>query len=292
MRGLESLIQFVSERLYSTRTLAQRRLPMKKTQRKAGPDASWKDPVPGQVRVYVWEWPIRFSHWVMVITIISLSITGYYMHGPYVVAGGRTAYVMGTMRFVHLVSGFAFLGAILIRMYWFFFANHWSRWNQYIPTTKKRLANLVAVGKYYGFMAWSPVRYIGHNPMAGAAYAVVYAMAIVEIITGFALYAQILGNKTLLFFFGWVPHLIDIQWIREIHFLIMFGFWMFFIHHIYTAILVSVEEENGLMDSIFSGYKFVPREELLKDPAVEELLPKGQTSPLTTIEEEDSETVA
>ncbi len=53
------------------------------------------------------------------ITIISLSITGYYMHGPYVVARGHTGYVMGTMRFVHLVSVSLFLGAVLIRMYWF-----------------------------------------------------------------------------------------------------------------------------------------------------------------------------
>ncbi|MBB6143831.1 Ni/Fe-hydrogenase 1 B-type cytochrome subunit [Silvibacterium bohemicum] len=263
---------------------------MKRTTRKAGSNASWKVPAPGQIRVYVWEWPVRFSHWVMVITIISLSITGYYMHAPYVAAGGRTAYVMGTMRFVHIVSGFAFMLAILIRMYWFFFANRWSRWNQYIPTTKKRMANLVAVGKYYGFMAWSPVRYIGHNPMAGAAYAVVYAMAIVEIITGLALYSQILGSKTLSFFVGWIPHFIDIQWLREIHFLIMFGFWMFFIHHIYTAILVSVEEENGLMDSIFSGYKFVPKQELLRDPAVEEQQPDVETVQAVSVEEEESHT--
>ena len=252
---------------------------MKQIKRDEGHDVSWKDPAPGQVRVYVWEWPVRFSHWVMVITIVSLSITGYYMHAPYVAARGHEAYVMGTMRFIHLVSAFAFSLAIAIRIFWFFFANRWGRWNQYIPTTKNRLANLAAVGKYYAFMAWSPVRYIGHNPMAGAAYAVVYAMAIVEIITGFTLYSQILGNKFLLFLFGWVPRIIDIQWLREIHFLIMFGFWMFFIHHLYTAILVSVEEQDGLMDSIFSGYKFVPKHELQDDLAVQELAPDPIPAP-------------
>ena len=56
--------------------------------------------------------------------------------------------------------------------------------------------------------------------------------------------------------------MVDIQWLREIHFLVMFGFWMFFIHHLYTAILVSIEEENGVMESIFSGYKFVPEQEM------------------------------
>src|ERR1700727_541312 len=97
--------------LNSGRDPGQRRQSMKITRRNAEHDGSWKQPAPGQVRVYVWEWPVRISHWVMVITIISLSITGYYMHAPYVVAQGRTAYVMGTMRFVHLVSSFAFLGA-------------------------------------------------------------------------------------------------------------------------------------------------------------------------------------
>lgn len=235
---------------------------MKKTQREAHPDASWKRPAPGQVRVYVWEWPVRFSHWVIVVTIVALSITGFYMHAPYVAARGRTAYVMGTMRFIHLLSGFAFLAAIMIRVVWFFLGNRWSRWDQFIPTTKTRLKQLVAVGKYYGFMAWSPVRFIGHNPLAGASYAVVYGLAIIEIVTGMVLYAQLLHSKVLDFFVGWIPPLIDIQWLREIHFLIMFVFWMFFIHHIYTAILVSIEEENGLMDSIFSGYKFVPEDEL------------------------------
>jgi len=137
------------------------------------------------------------------------------------------------------------------------------------------------VGKYYTFLAWSPVRYIGHNPLAGLAYAIVYAMAIVEIVTGVVLYANILGSRYLTVLVGWIPRLIDIQYLREIHFLIMFGFWAFFIHHIYTAILVSVEEQDGLMDSIFSGYKFVPEHELEDDLAVQELQPDAEPAPAT-----------
>ncbi len=242
---------------------------MKKTQRQHGHEAEWQRPAHGQVRVYVWEWPVRFAHWVIVVTITSLSITGYYMHSPYIVPHGRTAYVMGTMRFIHLLSGFAFLGAVALRVVWLFIGNRWSHWDQFIPTTKKRLKGFVETARYYGFMTWSPSPYVGHNPMAGAAYAAVFGMAIVEILTGFALYSQILGSRTLSFFVGWIPHVIDIQWLREIHFLVMFGFWMFFIHHIYTAILVSIEEENGVMESIFSGYKFIPEKELREVTAEE-----------------------
>lgn len=242
---------------------------MKKTRRHHGHEADWKSPAHEQVRVYVWEWPVRFAHWIIFTTIVSLSITGYYMHSPFVIPHGRTAYVMGTMRFVHLLSAFAFLGAILIRVVWMFVGNQWSRWDQLIPTTKKRLKDFVETGRYYGFMTWSPTPHIGHNAMAGAAYAAVFGMALVEILTGLALYSRILGSKTLSFFVGWIPRVMDIQWLREIHFLVMFGFWMFFIHHLYTAILVSVEEENGVMESIFSGYKFFPEHEL-REAIVEE----------------------
>jgi len=235
---------------------------MKRTRRRHGHEAEWKKPAHGQVRVYVWEWPVRFAHWIIATTILSLSITGYYMHSPFVIPHGRTAYVMGTMRFVHVVSGFAFLCAILIRVVWMFIGNRWSSWDQLIPTTKKRLKDFVETCRYYGFMSWSPTPHVGHNALAGAAYAAVFGMGIVEIVTGLTLYSRVLGSRALSFFVGWIPRFVDIQWLREIHFLLMFGFWMFFIHHLYTAILVSIEEENGVMESIFSGYKFIPEHEL------------------------------
>jgi Ni/Fe-hydrogenase 1 B-type cytochrome subunit len=50
----------------------------------------------------------------------------------------------------------------------------------------------------------------------------------------------------------------------------MFAFFAFVIHHVYSAVLVSWEERNGLIESIFTGYKFVPRDELAEDPAQRE----------------------
>jgi hypothetical protein len=41
----------------------------------------------------------------------------------------------------------------------------------------------------------------------------------------------------------------------------------FVIHHVYSAILVSKEEHNGLMESIFTGWKFVSRRLLKEDEA-------------------------
>jgi Ni/Fe-hydrogenase 1 B-type cytochrome subunit len=50
---------------------------------------------------------------------------------------------------------------------------------------------------------------------------------------------------------------------REAHFFLTFAFIAFAIFHVYLSVLVGIEEQNGLMDSIFSGYKFVPCEDLV-----------------------------
>ena len=89
---------------------------------------------------------MRFAHWIIFTAIVSLSITGYYMHSPFVVPHERTAYVMGTMRFVHLLSGFAFLGAILIRVVWMFIGTDGRIGTSSSHVTKKRLKDFVETG--------------------------------------------------------------------------------------------------------------------------------------------------
>ena len=94
-----------------------------------------------------------------------------------------------------------------------------------------------------------------------------------------------LGNPVLNQFIGWLPVLIDPQYLRAVHYFLMFVFFAFVIFHVYLSVLVSHEEENGLLDSIFSGWKFVPAGELHDEVAAipearrfarrHELLPRG-----------------
>jgi hypothetical protein len=56
--------------------------------------------------------------------------------------------------------------------------------------------------------------------------------------------------------FGWGNSLPGgIQMVRTVHYIITFLFLAFAIHHVYSAILVDIEERTGVMSSIFSGYK-------------------------------------
>ena len=95
--------------------------------------------------------------------------------------------------------------------------------------------------------------------MAALAYIVVFSLVALEFITGLVLFSVVEGSHVLNVFVGWIPRVIDIQSIRSAHFLIMFLLAAFFIHHIYSALLVGISERNGEMESIFTGWKFVPK---------------------------------
>lgn len=214
------------------------------------------------IRVYVWQWPVRVAHWFIVLSLIALSVTGYYLYHPYVIPSRLGAFVMAKMRFSHELAGFTFMIAVLARIYWMFRGNKWARWNQFIPVSRARWRNLVETFKYYIFFRWRPAAAVGHNALAGATYTIVYALALVEIVTGLALFSHVLGSRFWTIVTGWPLRLMDVQHVREIHFLTMFAFWIFFIHHIYSSVLVDLEEKTGLVDSIFSGYKFVPEQQV------------------------------
>ena len=70
----------------------------------------------------------------------------------------------------------------------------------------------------------------------------------------------------------------------------MFVFFAFIIFHVYASVLVSLEEENGLLDSIFSGWKFVPagelRHEIRRHPEARRFAKRHELLPSGTPEEE------
>ena len=54
------------------------------------------------------------------------------------------------------------------------------------------------------------------------------------------------------------------QGVRLVHHLLMWAILGFLVHHVYSALLVDHWERNGLMSSIFTGYKFVTRQEVVE----------------------------
>jgi Ni/Fe-hydrogenase b-type cytochrome subunit len=241
------------------------------------------------VRTYVWELPVRIAHWLIFFAILSLSFTGLFMHRPFLAPAGQAPFLMATVRFVHVVSGFVLIGAFAFRVYWFFKGNFWARWPSYIPIHRRQWTGIGSMLEFYLFLRFEPGHRVGHNPLAALSYFVIYILMLVEILTGLALYSRVVGNPVLYQFIGWLPQLIDPQYLREIHYFLMFVFFAFALFHVYASVLVSIEEQNGLLDSIFSGWKFVPagelRHEVAAIPEVRRFARRHQLLPHGTPEE-------
>jgi Ni/Fe-hydrogenase 1 B-type cytochrome subunit len=232
----------------------------------AVPDARHPEaPMGPAVGVYVWQYPLRLVHWGIVLSIAVLSVTGYYIHDPYIVGQVNRPFLMGEFRFVHECFAMIFIALFVLRMYLFFAGNRWVRWRNYVPYRKEQFLEMIEMAKFYLFIKPKPVSKIGHNALAAMSYVGLYAMVFVEIVTGLVMYNMLRHSAILGFFVGWIPRMINIGNIRLIHFCLMWVFIAFGILHVHLAMLVSREEKKGLMDSIFIGYKVIPEEDLKED---------------------------
>ena len=215
--------------------------------------------------VYVWELPVRITHWVNVISIGILTVTGIYIATPFLGTSGPASnqYLMGSVRFIHFVTAFVFTASVLFRIYWAFVGNTYARWNQFLPTNSARRRDARQMLGFYLFLRREPPAEVGHNPLAGITYVVVFALFLLQIITGFALYALPFEQGTLWqTVFGWIIVAFGVQPVRLVHDIIMWLFLAFTIHHVYSCILIDIEEHSGLVSSIITGCKSLTRRQL------------------------------
>ena len=217
------------------------------------------------IAVYVWQYPLRLFHWGLVLSIGVLSFTGYYIHNPFIVGQTKTPFLMGWFRFVHESFGMLFIALFILRFYLFFGGDRWVRWRQMVPIRKEQWKEMMEVSKFYAFMRPTPVSKVGHNAMAAFSYICIYAMVLVEIITGLVMFNWLRQSPILTPLVGWIPRVVNIQNIRLIHFCLMFVFITFGIVHVHMCLIVSRAEKRGLFDSIFTGYKIIPVDELEED---------------------------
>ena len=208
---------------------------------------------------YIWEWPVRLTHWTNAISIAVLSLTGYYIGHPFITAPETADYVMGWTRFTHFVFAYVFTLSIISRLIWAGVGNRHCTWKVFFPwlTTSGR-RNMWKVFKYYTFTNKEIPRDVwGHNSLAAVTYSVVMLLFLTQIVTGFALYGQFNPGGFWSSIFGPLLVWIGPQWLRLIHHMVMWLLIGFTIHHVYSAWLMDVKERNGTLGSIFGGYKFV-----------------------------------
>jgi Ni/Fe-hydrogenase 1 B-type cytochrome subunit len=217
------------------------------------------------VRVYVWELPVRVTHWLIALSIAVLSATGIYIGHPFITVSGPAGehFVMGWAKVIHSYAAIAFTLSVLARVTWMFTGNKYAHWDKFIPVHRPRRSGLWPTLKFYLFALRKPPGFVGHNPLAGLTYTLVFGLYFTAIATGLAMYSASAGvGSPMRAFTFLIPFAGGLQTARWIHHIVMWLLLGFTVHHVYSGVLMSSVEANATMESIFSGFKFVPREDL------------------------------
>lgn len=221
-------------------------------------------------RVYVWESPVRITHWLIFASILALSATGFLIGRPVIHSAGeaRMHHVMATVKIIHFYSAIVFTTSILARLIWMLTGNVYSRWHQFVPVDARRRKGVWGTLRFYLFIDRDAPPFVGHNPVAGLSYAAVFGLYLLVTATGFAMYSVDAPVASPFRKLQWlIPLFGGLPWARWIHHAIMWLLLGFAVHHVYSALLMSHVEKNATLESIFSGYKFFPRREVEEERA-------------------------
>ena len=167
---------------------------------------------------------------------------------------------MAIMRFFHFVAAYVFTLSFLLRIYWAFVGNEYSRWGQFFPIQEKRRKEIFDHVKFYLLLRKNPPPAVGHSSTAVLSYLVLFFFFLVEIVTGFALHSETHQGFIWTLLGGWSLRVFSSSTLRLFHHAAMWLILAFAVVHVYIAWLNDIAERAGVMSSIFSGYKS-PHEE-------------------------------
>ena len=201
-----------------------------------------------------WNWAYIADHWVRVVAMFVLIITGIFIHTPFI-SGGPNSSIMANMRFFHFVAAYTFIIGLVIRVYMAFNSRFDADWRDF--GIMRNLVNVPDILMWYLFLMPKHKKYRRYNPLQAYAYLGVAVLIILAAITGFAIY----HGKILLLInsqaaFGWLNHLVGGEsYMRLIHIGFMWCFIVFMVIHVYLCVMNSLVKRDESFTSIFTGYK-------------------------------------
>jgi Ni/Fe-hydrogenase 1 B-type cytochrome subunit len=208
--------------------------------------------------VYIWETPIRIYHWLNVVLIVILLITGLYIGKPVLTTPGEpyANFLMGKIRIWHALAAWVFIANFIFRFYWAFVGNKYAKFTLW---SKDLLTDALETLKYYLFLKKEHTLHTGHNVIAQMAYfLVMWVGSVFMIITGLAMQGEIAPGGLQERWLGWlIPLFGQSSSVRIYHHLTAWLFIAFIVVHLYLVIRQELLDDDGTVSSIISGYKFV-----------------------------------
>ncbi len=202
----------------------------------------------------VWSVLLRLYHWALVLSIVALVVTGFYINNPWTntTLEGSVSFPMAVMRYIHFVAGYLFTAAVLVRLFLFVFGNKQERIMDILPVTPRNLKSLATTIGYYSYLSEKHDNRLGHNTLAGIFYLITLIAALFQLASGFYMLYPEAG-----FWQGMGGTLFGSQQEgRFLHHLLMWYFILFAFAHVYMVVWNDLKSPEGLVSSIFTGKKF------------------------------------
>ncbi len=112
-------------------------------------------------KIRVWDLPTRIFHWVLVVCLVGLVITGN---------------IGGEVMPWHQRLGFTVLSLLLFRLAWGFIGGRWSRFASFVHGPSTVLAYLRGQGK--------PEHSVGHNPLGAGSVLALMTFLLLQVASG------------------------------------------------------------------------------------------------------------
>ena len=174
-------------------------------------------------KIYIYSRYERSWHWLQVVLIAILLVTGLEIHGSFYLMGFEQAVV------VHNFVGITWLVAFVFFVFWLLTTGEWK---QYIPTTKK----ILSVVRYYVYGIFKgethPVpkrRDAKHNPLQRLTYLSVAAVLLpAQMTTGVLYWTYNSWGK-------WGLDFLTLGMVGLAHMALAFGLLTFLVVHVYMT---------------------------------------------------------
>jgi Ni/Fe-hydrogenase 1 B-type cytochrome subunit len=226
----------------------------------------------------VWDGPTRWFHWITVLVVFALGLSGFTFHFRHELGLVDPASGLALVE-IHSSIGYALAFALIFRFVWAFVGNRHARWSSFWPTR----ASIRAVpAELRALRERRPIDHVGHSPLSRLATSLLLSMLLMSALTGlfragsdlyavplgpwFAAYVAeagvdpstlVAGSKQ-----GVDPEkyqrLRDLKGsVGKLHFWLACGLIAVIGLHIAGVSLTEIRQRSGLVSAMFSGRKFL-----------------------------------
>ena len=212
-----------------------------------------------------WSVGVRITHWAMFLTVLLLTVTGFYIAKPFTIYVGETTYkfLMGNMRLLHIFFGIFLIFIFILRRFFAYFPGHpglkyflsWTDWR-----------NTIKQIKFYLLISRErPEHHLKYGPLQSIAYNGAILMSLLIILTGILL----TGADCHGYFISKIYILLKplerlmggLAQVRFVHHLLTWCFILFGVVHIYMAFWYDAVFQEGTVSSMIGGNAFKRKEE-------------------------------